>query len=96
MEWNYDMPAAPSRRFPRPTPLRAVLSPHATRLTQKLQRLAARSLDYPDIVIALERVMDDFLARIAADDRTRKLQRRRLTRTLHAGLALALTLGAAV
>jgi hypothetical protein len=74
------MSAASSRRFPstRPTPLRAALNPQATRLTQQVQRLAARSLEYPDFVMAIERILDDFHARIAADDRTRRLQRRRL------------------
>jgi hypothetical protein len=87
-EWINDMPASPSRRFPRPSPLRAALSPQAERLTQKLQRLAARNLEYPDYLIAIERVADDFLARIAAEDRTR----RRLTRAVHTGLAVAFAL----
>jgi hypothetical protein len=91
-EWTTAMPAASSRRFPRPSALRAALSPQAVRLTQKLQRLAARSLAYPEYVIAIERILDEFLARIAADDRTRKLQRRKLTRAVHAGLALAVSL----
>jgi hypothetical protein len=86
------MPIVPSRRFPRPSPLRASLSPHVLRLTKKVQRVAARSLEYPTFVTAIETTVDSFLARIAADDRTRRLQRRRLTRALHVGLALAWTL----
>jgi hypothetical protein len=73
------MPAAPPRRFPRPSPLRAALSPQAERLTKQVQRLTARSLEYPDFVRAIEQVLDDFLARIAAEDRARRLQRRRFT-----------------
>ena len=71
------MPAPSSRRFPRPAPLRAALSP-ARRLAHKVQRLAARRLEHPEYLIAIERIADEFLARIAADDRTRQVQRRRL------------------